>query len=115
MCRSHSKRLWGKAVSFINSATQVSLNSLSNEPFQLDLSIVSCISFSFLSPFLYIKTARFSSSQIAEMVSHLDGQTGQLWYSSTHEVTHDRCVFMVLPREEAEPRQLVHPEQALCL
>ena len=44
------------------------------------------------------------------MVSHLDGQTGQLWYSSTHEVTHDRGVFMVLPREETEPRQLVIPE-----
>ena len=29
-----------KAVIFINSATQVSLNSLSNEPFQLDLSVV---------------------------------------------------------------------------
>lgn len=44
------------------------------------------------------------------MVSHLDGQTGQLWYSSTHELTHDRGFFMVLPREEGEPRTLVIPE-----
>lgn len=104
------KTALGKAISFINPVTQVSLNSLSNEPFQLDLSAVR----TFPSPsyllFHVLKPLGFSSSQIAEMVSHLDGQTGQLWYSSTHEITHDRSVFMVLPREEAEPRTLVIPE-----
>ena len=104
------KSALGKAVSFINPVTQVSSNSLSNEPFLLDLSVVR----SFPSPsyllFYILKPLGFSSSQITEMVSHLDGQTGQLWYSSTHEITHDRSVFMVLPREEAEPRQLVIPE-----
>ena len=44
------------------------------------------------------------------MASHLDGQTGQMWFSSTHELTHDREVFIVLPRDEAEPRTLVIPE-----
>ena len=104
------KTALGKAVSFINSATQVSSNSLSNEPFQLDLSVVRAFpSLSFLL-FYILKPLGFSSSQIAEMVSHLDGQTGQLWYSPSHELTHDRGVFMVLPREEAEPRTLVIPE-----
>ena len=104
------KTALGKAVSFINSATQVSSNSLSNEPFQLDLSVVRAFPSPSYLLFYILKPLGFSSSQIAEMVSHLDGQTGQLWYSSTHEITHDRGVFMVLPREEAEPRQLVIPE-----
>ena len=104
------KTALGKAVSFINSATQVSSNSLSNEPFQLDLSIVRAFPSPSYLLFYILKPLGFSSSQIAEMVSHLDGQTGQLWYSSTHEITHDRGVFMVLPREEAGPRELVIPE-----
>ena len=99
-----------KAVSFINSATQVSSNSLSNESFQLDLSVVRAFPSPSYLLFYILKPLGFSSSQIAEMVSHLDGQTGQLWYSPSHELTHDRGVFMVLPREEAEPRQLVIPE-----
>ena len=104
------KTALGKAVSFINSATQVSSNSLSNEPFQLDLSVVRAFPSPSYLLFYILKPLGFSSSQIAEMVSHLDGQTGQLWYSSSHEVTHDRGVFMVLPREETEPHQLVIPE-----
>ena len=104
------KEALGNAVSFINSATQVSSNSLSNEPFQLDLSVVRAFPSPSYLLFYILKPLGFSSSQIAEMVSHLDGQTGQLWYSSTHEVTHDRGVFMVLPREETEPPQLVIPE-----
>lgn len=99
-----------KAVSFINSVTQVSSNSLSSEPFQLDLSVVCAYPSPAYLLFYILKPLGFSSSQITEMVSHLDGQTGQLWYSSTHELTHDRCFFMVLPREEGEPRTLVIPE-----
>ena len=104
------KEALGKAVSFINTATQVNSNSLSNEPFQLDLSVVRAFPSPSYLLFCILKPLGFSSSQIVEMVSHLDGQTGQLWYSPSHEVTHDRGVFMVLPREEAEPRQLVIPE-----
>ncbi len=104
------KTALGKAVSFINSATQVSSNSLSNEPFQLDLSIVRAFPSPSYLLFHILKPLGFSSSQIVEMVSHLDGQTGQLWYSPSHELTHDRGVFIVLPREGAEPRQLVIPE-----
>lgn len=104
------KEAFGKAVCFINSATQVSSKSLSGEPFQLDLSVVRAFPSPSYLLFYILKPLGFSSSQIAEMVSHLDGQTGQLWYSPSHEVTHDRGVFMVLPREEAEPRQLVIPE-----
>ena len=104
------KEALGKAVIFINSATQVSSNSLSNEPFQLDLSVVRAFPSPSYLLFYILKPLGFSSTQIAEMVSHLDGQTGQLWYSPSHEVTHDRGVFMVLPHEEAEPRQLVIPE-----
>lgn len=104
------KTALGKAVSFINSATQVSSNSLSSEPFQLDLSVVRAFPSPSYLLFYILKPLGFSSSQIAEMVSHLDGQTGQLWNSLSHEVTHDRGVFMVLPREEDEPRQLVIPE-----
>lgn len=104
------KTALGKAVSFINSATQVSLNSLSNEPFQVDLSVVRAFPSPSYLLFYILKPLGFSSSQIAEMVSHLDGQTGQLWYSPSHELTHDRGVFMVLPREEAEPRTLIIPE-----
>ena len=104
------KTALGKAVSFINPVTQVSSNSLSNEPFLLDLSVVRAFPSPSYLLFYILKPLGFSSSQVAEMVSHLDGQTGQLWYSSTHEITHDRGVFMVLPREGAEPRQLVIPE-----
>ena len=104
------KEVLRKAISFINSATQVSSNSLSNEPFQLDLSVVRAFPSPSYLLFYILKPLGFSSSQIAEMVSHLDGQTGQLWYSPSHEVTHDRGVFMVLPREETEPPQLVIPE-----
>ena len=104
------KSALGKAVSFINPVTQVSLNSLSNEPFQLDLSVVRAFPSPSYFLFYILKPLGFSSSQISEIVSHLDGQTGQLWYSLSHELTHDRGFFMVLPREEAEPRQLVIPE-----
>lgn len=104
------KEAFGKAVCFINSATQVSSKSLSGEPFQLDLSVVRAFPSPSYLLFYILKPLGFSSSQVAEMVSHLDGQTGQLWYSPSHEITHDRGVFMVLPREEAEPRQLVIPE-----
>lgn len=104
------KEAFGKAVCFINSATQVSSKSLSGEPFQLDLSVVRAFPSPSYLLFYILKPLGFSSSQVAEMVSHLDGQTGQLWYSPSHELTHDRGVFMVLPREEAEPRQLVIPE-----
>ena len=104
------KTALGKAISFINPATQVSSNSLSSEPFLLDLSVVRAFPSPSYLLFYILKPLGFSSSQIVEMVSHLDGQTGQLWYSPSHEVTHDRGVFMVLPHEEAEPRQLVIPE-----
>ena len=104
------KSALGKAVSFINPVTQVRLNSLSNEPFQLDLSVVRAFPSPSYFLFHVLKPLGFSSSQIAEMVSHLDGQTGQLWHSSSHEVTHNRGVFMVLPREETEPHQLVISE-----
>ena len=99
-----------KAVSFINSVTQVSSNSLSKHPFQLDLTTVRAFPSPAYLLFYILKPLGFSSSQITEMVAHLDGQTGQLWYSSTHELTHDRGFFMVLPREEGEPRTLVIPE-----
>ena len=104
------KSALGKAISFINPVIQVSSNSLSNEPFQLDLSVVRAFPSPSYFLFHVLKPLGFSSSQIAEMVSHLDGQIGQLWYSSTHELTHDRGFFMVLPREEAEPREFVIPE-----
>ena len=104
------KSALGKAISFVGSASQVSLSNLMNGPFQIDLSFVRAFPSPSYFLFHVLKPLGFSSSQIAEMVSHLDGQIGQLWYSSTHELTHDRGFFMVLPREEAEPRQLVIPE-----
>ena len=104
------KSALGKAISFVGSASQVSLSNLMNEPFQIDLSFVRAFPSPSYFLFHVLKPLGFSSSQIAEMVSHLDGQIGQLWYSSTHELTHDRGFFMVLPREEAEPRELVIPE-----
>lgn len=99
-----------KAVHFFYSESSVSQSSLSKHPFQLDLSVVRAFPSPAYLLFYILKPLGFSSSQIAEMVSHLDGQTGQLWYSSTHELTHDRGFFMVLPREEGEPRTLVIPE-----
>ena len=99
-----------KAVHFFYSESSVSQSSLSKHPFQLDLTIVRAFPSPAYLLFYILKPLGFSSSQIAEMVSHLDGQTGQLWYSTTHELTHDRGFFMVLPREEGEPRTLVIPE-----
>ena len=99
-----------KAVHFFSSESSVSQSSMSKHPFQLDLTTVRAFPSPAYLLFYILKPLGFSSSQIAEMVSHLDGQTGQLWYSSTHELTHDRGFFMVLPREEGEPRTLVIPE-----
>ncbi len=104
------KEALGKAVYFFSSESSVSQSSMSKHPFQLDLTTVRAFPSPAYLLFYILKPLGFSSSQIAEMVSHLDGQTGQLWYSSTHELTHDRGFFMVLPREEAEPRTLVIPE-----
>ena len=100
----------GKTVYFFSSESPVNLSSMSNHPFQLDLSVVRAFPSPAYLLFYILKPLGFSSSQITEMVAHLDGQTGQLWYSSTHELTHDRGFFMVLPREEGEPRTLVIPE-----
>ena len=99
-----------KTVHFFSSDSSVSQSSMSNHPFQLDLSVVRAFPSPAYLLFYILKPLGFSSSQITEMVAHLDGQTGQLWYSSTHELTHDRGFFMVLPREGAEPRTLVIPE-----
>ena len=99
-----------KAVHFFCSESSVSQSSLSKHPFQLDLTTVRAFPSPAYLLFYILKPLGFSSSQITEMVAHLDGQTGQLWYSSTHELTHDRGFFMVLPREEGEPRTLVIPE-----
>ncbi len=99
-----------KTVHFFSSDSSVSQSSMSNHPFQLDLSVVRAFPSPAYLLFYILKPLGFSSSQITEMVAHLDGQTGQLWYSSTHELTHDRGFFMVLPREEGEPRTLVIPE-----
>jgi len=104
------KEALGKAVYFFSSESSVSQSSMSKHPFQLDLTTVRAFPSPAYLLFYILKPLGFSSSQIAEMVSHLDGQTGQLWYSSTHELTHDRGFFMVLPREEGEPRTLVIPE-----
>ena len=104
------KTALGKAISFVGSVSQVSSSNLMNESFQIDLSVVRAFPSPSYFLFHVLKPLGFSSSQIAEMVSHLDGQIGQLWYSATHELTHDRGFFMVLPREEAEPRELVIPE-----
>ena len=99
-----------KAVHFFYSESSVSQSSMSNHSFQLDLSVVRVFPSPAYLLFYILKPLGFSSSQIAEMVAHLGGQTGQLWYSSTHELTHDRGFFMVLPREGGEPRTLVIPE-----
>lgn len=104
------KEALGKAVYFFSSESSVSQSSMSKHPFQLDLTTVRAFPSPAYLLFYILKPLGFSSSQIAEMVAHLDGQTGQLWYSSTHELTHDRGFFMVLPREEGEPRTLVIPE-----
>ena len=104
------KAVLNKAVRFFNPEFEVNSNSLKNEPFQLSLSIIRGYSSPAYLLFHLLRPLGFSSSQIKEMASHLDGQTGQMWFSSTHELTHDREVFIVLPRDEAEPRTLVIPE-----
>lgn len=104
------KEALGKAVYFFSSESSVSQSSMSKHPFQLDLTTVRAFPSPAYLLFYILKPLGFSSSQITEMVAHLDGQTGQLWYSSTHELTHDRGFFMVLPREGGEPRTLVIPE-----
>lgn len=102
-----------QAVCFIGSQGQnvpASLDGPICQPFRLDLSVVR----SFAAPsyllFHVLKPLGFTSSQVSEMATHLDGQTGQLWTSSTYELTHDRDSFFVLPLETGEPRKLVIPE-----
>jgi len=78
--------------------------------FKIDLNVVR----HFPSPayllFHILKPFGFTPSQIAEVTAHLEGQPGQVWASSTHELTHDRDSLLVMPVVAEKPRELVIPE-----
>ena len=65
-----------KAVHFFCSESSVSQSSLSKHPFQLDLTIVRAFPSPAYLLFYILKPLGFSSSQITEMVSHLDWADG---------------------------------------
>lgn len=83
----------------------------SGESIKIDLSVVK--SFPVPTYFLFhvLKPLGFTTTQIEEIGRHTDGQTGQIWTSTTHELTHDRGFIYVHERQTEGRSKLVLPEK----
>lgn len=83
------------------------------ESIKIDLSVVK--SFPVPTYFLFhvLKPLGFTTTQIEEIGRHTDGQTGQIWTSTTHELTHDRGFIYVHQRQKEGRSKLVLPEKGL--
>lgn len=83
----------------------------SGESIKIDLSVVK--SFPVPTYFLFhvLKPMGFTTTQIEEIGRHTDGQTGQIWTSTTHELTHDRGFIYVYQRQKEGRSKLVLPEK----
>lgn len=83
----------------------------SGESIKIDLSVVK--SFPVPTYFLFhvLKPLGFTTTQIEEIGRHTDGQTGQIWTSTTHELTHDRGFIYVHQRQKEGRSKLVLPEK----
>lgn len=83
----------------------------SGESIKIDLSVVK--SFPVPTYFLFhvLKPLGFTTTQIEEIGRHTDGQTGQIWPSTTHELTHDRGFIYVYQRQKEGRSKLVLPEK----
>ena len=83
----------------------------SGESIKIDLSVVK--SFPVPTYFLFhvLKPMGFTTAQIEEIGRHTDGQTGQIWTSTTHELTHDRGFIYVHERQTEGRSKLVLPEK----
>lgn len=83
----------------------------SGESIRIDLSVVK--SFPVPTYFLFhvLKPMDFTTTQIEEIGRHTDGQTGQIWTSTTHELTHDRGFIYVHERQTEGRSKLVMPEK----
>ena len=83
----------------------------SRESIKIDLSVVK--SFPVPTYFLFhvLKPMGFTTAQIEEIGRHTDGQTGQIWTSTTHELTHDRGFIYVHERQTEGCSKLVLPEK----
>ena len=81
------------------------------ESIKIDLSVVK--SFPVPTYFLFhvLKPLGFTTTQIEEIGRHTDGQTGQIWTSTTHELTHDRGFIYVYQRQKEGRSKLVLPEK----
>ena len=81
------------------------------ESIKIDLSVVK--SFPVPTYFLFhvLKPMGFTAAQIEEIGRHTDGQTGQIWTSTTHELTHDRGFIYVHQRQTEGRSKLVLPEK----
>lgn len=81
------------------------------ESIKIDLSVVK--SFPVPTYFLFhvLKPMGFTTTQIEEIGRHTDGQTGQIWTSTTHELTHDRGFIYVHERQTEGRSKLVLPEK----
>jgi len=81
------------------------------ESIKIDLSVVK--SFPVPTYFLFhvLKPMGFTTAQIEEIGRHTDGQTGQIWTSTTHELTHDRGFIYVHERQKEGRSKLVLPEK----
>ena len=83
----------------------------SRESIKIDLSVVK--SFPVPTYFLFhvLNPMGFTTAQIEEIGRHTDGQTGQIWTSTTHELTHDRGFIYVHERQTEGRSKLVLPEK----
>lgn len=83
----------------------------SRESIKIDLSVVK--SFPVPTYFLFhvLKPMGFTTTQIEEIGRHTDGQTGQIWTSTTHELTHDRGFIYVHQHQKEGRSKLVLPEK----
>lgn len=61
--------------------------------------------------FAILKPIGFSSSQINEIACHLQGQSGQLWSSPTHQLTHHHNTLFIYRKSAETIKPLRIPEE----
>lgn len=83
----------------------------SRESIKIDLSVVKSFPVPTYFLFQVLKPMGFTTAQIEEIGRHTDGQTGQIWTSTTHELTHDRGFIYVHERQTEGRSKLVLPEK----
>ncbi|MCO6500161.1 MAG: tRNA lysidine(34) synthetase TilS [Vicingus serpentipes] len=62
--------------------------------------------------YLLLKDYGFNKSDITDVIHSMDGESGKRFYSSTHELTKDRDVFLLQDRQNVESEKFIINELA---